>query len=232
MALKSFEHYMLRLAHTKDISRVFSDFLEMTICALQLGTAEDRYLEIVRRYDLPDVSRFSEAFAALVIEMTGDGSGLVDVLGEFFMINISRGHNGQFFTPQPICDMMAGMVRAGGTGSRVADCACGSGRTLLAAARYDRSLRFYGADVSRECAHMTAINLCLNGLFGEVAWMDSLSNKFYGGWCIDLHPQGAPYLRSITENESRIVLRLPEITPPAIPDTPKQALQQQLVFNF
>lgn len=220
---------MLQMAHTKDLSRVFSDFLEMTVCALQLGTAEERYLEIIRRYEKPDVHRFSEAFAAMVIEMSGDGSGLVDTLGEFFMINISRGHNGQFFTPQPICDMMAGLVRAGGTGRRVADCACGSGRTLLAAARYDRSLLFYGADVSRECAHMTAINLCLNNLYGEVAWMDSLSNKFYGGWQIALHPKGAPYLRAITADQSYQVLRLPEIQPVEVD---KKPAQQQLIFNF
>jgi len=231
MERKSFEHCLLRLAHSKDISRVFSDFLEMTVCALQLGTAEERYLEVIRRYEKQDAWQFSEAFAALVMEMTGDGSGLIDILGEFFMINISRGHNGQFFTPQPICDMMSGMVRSGGTGYRVADCACGSGRMLLAAAKFDRSLRFYGADVSRECAQMTAINLCLNGLFGEVAWMDTLSNKFYGGWQIDLHPKGVPFLKSITEEESRIVLRLPEIKPEQLPIV-KSTGQQQLVFNF
>lgn len=229
MKLSSFQSCMLRLEQITGSGRAFSDFLDMVISALQLGAAEDRYLEIIRRYDKPQASLFAQAFAALVIEMTGDGSGLVDVLGEYFMVNISRGHNGQYFTPQPICNMMSGIIRAGGSGRRVADPACGSGRMLLAAARYDRSLLFFGADITRECAQMAAINLCLNGLFGEIAWMDTLANKFYGGWRIDLHEGGVPYLRSISEEQSMMVLRLPMHQPKP---QPQPAQKQQLVFNF
>jgi len=37
-----------------------------------------------------------------IMVMNADGSGLIDVLGEYFILNISYGKNGQFFTPQPI----------------------------------------------------------------------------------------------------------------------------------
>ena len=75
--------------------------------------------------------------------------------------------NGQFFTPEPICDMMARMLHPAGFGERVADCCCGSGRMLMAAAKISRNSLFFGADIDRTCAMMCVINLCLNGLLGR-----------------------------------------------------------------
>ena len=83
--------------------------LEMSVCALSMGMQEERYLEIVRRYEKPDAYAMSEAFGALVQEMDNCGEGLKDIFGEFFMEYITHGHNGQFFTPEPICEMMARM---------------------------------------------------------------------------------------------------------------------------
>lgn len=227
MSLKSFAEYMNLLGYRNSTPQVFSDFLEMTICALQLGAAENRYFEISKRYEKAELTQFSYAFAALVNEMTGDGSGLIDVLGEYFMQNISHGRKGQFFTPQPICDMMTGMVKSNGPGSRVCDPACGSGRMLLSAAKFSRSILLFGADNDLTCANMATINLCLNGLFGEIAWMDTLANKWYRSYRIELHEKGAPYIRQITEDESQIVLKLP--TPMV---QTRQAVKQQLVFHF
>lgn len=201
---------MQQLARRNSISNAFTDFLEMSVCALSLGAMETRYLEIVGRYDKQEVNSMADAFAALVMEMDNHGEGLRDILGDFFMEHISHGHNGQFFTPEPICEMMARMTNPIEPGSRVLDCACGSGRTLLAAAKINRNASFYGADVDRNCAMMCLINFCLNGMLGEVAWMNSLSNEFFGAWQIRLHPKGGvPYIVSITEAESVIVLKLP-----------------------
>ena len=201
---------MQQLARRNSIAHVFSDFLEMSVCALSIGAMETRYLEIVGRYDKNEVNLMADAFAALVLEMDKGGEGLKDILGDFYMEFISHGHNGQFFTPEPICEMMARMTNPIETGSRILDCACGSGRTLLAAAKINRNATFYGADVDRNCAMMCLINLCLNGMFGEVAWMNSLSNQFYGAWQIKPYPgYGNPYIVAITESESVIVQQLP-----------------------
>jgi hypothetical protein len=244
--LKSFSQYMLQLARRNSISHVFSDFLEMSVCALSLGAMETRYLEIVGRYEKHEVNMMADAFAALVMEMDDNGEGLRDILGDFFMEHISHGHNGQFFTPEPICEMMARMTNAVEPGSRVLDCACGSGRTLLAAAKVNRNASFYGADVDRNCAMMCLINFCLNGMLGEVAWMNSLSNQFFGAWQIRLHPTGGiPYIVPITEAESVIVLKMPEqkVTPikaqiPEFEDVLAELIEavpvktQQFLFNF
>lgn len=203
---------MQQLAYRHSIATVFTDFLDISICALSMGAMEERYLEIISRYEKPDAYKLAEAFGALVLEMDNGGEGMKDVLGEFFMEHISHGHNGQFFTPEPICEMMARMMGEIADGKRVLDCACGSGRTLMAAAKINRKALFYAADVDRNCAMMSAINFCLNGMFGEVAWMNSLSNEFYGGWQIKALPvHDCPYISPITEGESVVCLKLPEV---------------------
>src|SRR6056297_3007860 len=142
-------------------------------------TREEKYLSVIRQYSKQEANLFAEALAKLVIEMTGDGTGLIDVLGSFYQEHISHGHNGQFFSPRHVCDMMAclsGPVKQGGI---ILDPACGSGRMLLATAKNNRNALFYGADVDENCAKMTVVNLYLNSLYGEVAWMNSLTNEFY-----------------------------------------------------
>ena len=230
--LKSFSQYIMQIGYKYGLHSVFDDFLEMVVCALSLGAKEDRYHEIVRNYEKPDAYLMAEAFGALVIEMDNNGDGLKDGFGDFYMEYLSYGRNGQFFTPEPICDMMARILNPAGFGEKVADCCCGSGRMLLAAARTSRNSLFFGADIDRTCAMMCLINLCLNGLLGEVCWMDTLMNRFHAGWRIELHPEKAvPYIREITKEESYMVLRLPEKKQEIIVKN-AQAVQQQLLFEF
>ena len=105
--LKSFSQYILQIGYKYGLHSVFDDFLEMVICSLSLGAKEDRYHEIVRNFEKPDAYLMAEAFGALVIEMDNKGEGLKDGFGDFYMEYLSHGLNGQFFTPEPICDMMA-----------------------------------------------------------------------------------------------------------------------------
>ena len=90
------------------------------------------------------------------------------------------------------------------------DPACGSGRMLLAAAKVNRFAKFYGADVDANCAKMAVINLCLNNMYGEIAWMNTLTNQYFGGWKIVSAIKGIPRIREISGRESYIHLKLPE----------------------
>jgi hypothetical protein len=168
------------------------------------------------------------------MEMDNNGEGLKDVFGDFYMEYISHGHNGQFFTPEPVCEMMARILNPAGFGERVADCCCGSGRMLLAVAKIKRDCLFFGADIDRTCAMMCVVNLCLNGLLGGVCCMDTLMNRFYAGWWVELHPvHRVPYIRGITEAESYMVLKLPEKKQePIAKQVPKAGISQQLLFEF
>jgi len=225
--LQTFETILNRLAPRYGVFPVFSDFLTLCVCAFSLGRMESLYLETIRKYEKPDAYLFSEALAALVIEMTGiHGNGFVDVLGEYFQNNISHGFNGQYFTPQPICDMMARMVNPSVTGERIADPACGSGRMLFASAKVNRFAIFYGADIDVNCAKMAVINLCLNSLYGEIAWMDSLTNRFYCAWEIFPTIKGLPCIKQIPKELSYIYLQLPWAEAKPAPQ------KQQLIFEF
>lgn len=226
-SLSSFEKELLNVTRRYGIGSVFSDFLQISICALSLGQKEDLYFETIKQYSKNELEQISKAFAAMTIEMDDKGNGLNDVLGVFFTMNVTRGENGQFFTPQCICELMAQMLGSSDVSDRIVDPTCGSGTMLLAKEKVHRRdqkpfrNQYFGADLDRRCAMMTAINFCMNGMCGEVAWMNSLSNQYFGGWRIDIHPiHQVPYIHEITEQESLIVLRLPEkkeIVPVQIP---------------
>jgi type I restriction-modification system DNA methylase subunit len=183
--ISQFEKVFEKLAFGKSESTIFDDFLDIVIYALSGERYEEEYLSIMKKYKREEVDLFSKLFAHMVIIMDNDGSGLKDYLGEFFQTYITKGRHGQFFTPEHVCDMMAAMTMDKGTiGKTIIDPSCGSGRMLLSAAKVERHNTFYAADIDQRCCKMTAINLCLNGLAGEVAWMDSLSWEHWGGYRI------------------------------------------------
>lgn len=140
-----------------------------------------------------------------------------DPLGEFYMQYISHGRLGQYFTPEPITTLMAtiNIQKPTTPGQTVLDPACGSGRTLLAAARIDRSFLLYGADLDPICCKMTVINMLLHSLEGEVANMNSLSNEFFKGYQLRtklIDGYYYPYFIEFTEPEKSAIWLHPKST--------------------
>jgi type I restriction-modification system DNA methylase subunit len=210
--IKKFTATFNRIAHGKSEEAVFTDFLDIVLCALSAGRYEEEYLTIVKHYKREEVDMFCELLAEMIIIMDNEGAGLQDCLGEFFQLHITHGRNGQFFTPQHVCDMMA-QVSMGkdSSGKTILDPACGSGRTLLSAAKVSRQNHFYGADVDYRCVKMTTINMCLNALPGEVAWMNSLSGEHFGGYkveYIDMYRR-IPVVTKLPANEGLIINSAP-----------------------
>ena len=236
--MKSFTATLNELCLRHGAGTVFSDMLTMIICSFSMKEQEELYFLTIKQYSKSEVMQFSEAFGALVIEMDGNGSGMVDILGEYFMEFLSFGRNGQFFTPMHICDMMAIVSNPVQDNSRVFDPACGSGRILMATAKINRNAYFYGADFDSTCAKMTVINMCLNGMFGEVAHMDSIANRWFAGWVISPLIDGLPFIRKITEEESYIHIKRPvNVEAPALPQPLPEikiqaTTQTQLLFEF
>ncbi len=116
-----------------------------------------------------------------------------DAFGDLFMEWAgSKNALGQCFTPACICDMMADctfgdtkpdvpQVNCNGFGRRitVSDCACGSGRLLLAAASKLERIGaekpyLIGEDIDAMCCKQTAINMMIHGCYGEVICHDTL----------------------------------------------------------
>ncbi len=178
--------------------RVFDDWLTTMVCCLAGGTREEEYLHTIQPYvagekGKRDIDKFAELFARLVNVMEETRA---DILGDIFQGAITRGQNGQFFTPDDLCKLMVQLTVADGGregeekeeapdaelaairsmfGKSIHDPCCGSGRLLLAAAKENPHGYFVGQDVDHRFAKITAINLALWNLYGKVIWGNSLT---------------------------------------------------------
>ena len=221
--MKKFDFLVNTVAQRYGVHRVFSDFLTLCVCSFSFGTQEKLYLETISRYEKSEAERFPEMLAALVTEMSENGTGFIDVLGKFFEGNVSHGKNGQFFTPMPVCELMAQLSAPLPENVLISDPACGSGRMILATAKYNRFARFYAADIDPDCCKMTVINMVLNRIYGQVVWMDSLSLKYFDGWGIFPSLKGVPAVRRLKREQSYLVQ----------PEIEKQEISaKQMIFEF
>lgn len=187
---------------------VFHDWLRMIAAALTGGREESWYLETVKRYtggkdDAP--KRLANAWGAAHAWMRVNPFG--DILGDIFQGGITRGEAGQFFTPNALCEVMATLAAgdlpertADAEPLKIADPACGSGRTLLAFARSRPNELYFATDVDERCVLMTAINLAVNGVVGAVVHGNTLSLDVWGGWLAGF--DGVGYLRRLTPDEA------------------------------
>lgn len=184
-----FGEYLEDISRKHGRAKVFDDFLQIIVCCLSMGRAEELYFKTIKPYSKEELNLFSQAFAALIMQM--DNAPLDDPFGDYFEEFLSDGKNGQFFTPVHVCDIMTQLTTAvkpleerKNGDVRVYDPTCGSGRLLLTAAKQDREQFFIGVDISYTCCLMTIINLCLNSLNGEVLHMNTLSLNCWHHWCI------------------------------------------------
>lgn len=221
--LKPFGAYLEQLSYAHDRYSVFDDFLTIIVCTLSMGRQEELYFKTIRGYKKEEIDLFCQAYSSLILQM--DNNRLEDALGGYFEEFLSHGHNGQFFTPQCVCDLMSAITHAPKAGTdtgeekdkRVYDPACGSGRLLLSSAKLNRERYFIGADISCTCCLMTLVNMCLNSLNGEVLHMNSLTGKIWRRWLVivDLFTN-IPSIYEVIEKENNPVTAVPEIKTEAI----------------
>jgi type I restriction enzyme M protein len=202
ITISSFKKVFEKAAYGSSYNRVFEDFLTICICAFTQNILtgksfyENEYMSIIEPYKAnKTLQYFPELLAELVMYMeeNKDNSQGNDLLGEFFQQEITHGRNGQFFTPFNICSFMGQIVSNEDTKSlNVLDPACGSGRMLTAMAQNAIiPHRYYGVDIDPLCVKMTAINLFLNGLRGEVICANALMpDDFKFGYRISFFPLG------------------------------------------
>ena len=173
-----------KFAYGRSLHTSFIELLDWTLLPFKKNESAELQTQALEAYqNHPRVTQL-----VTLINLIGDLSeDFEDPLGELYMQAISNGHNGQYFTPTPIRDMMTVMNIGDNShpGQTICDPTCGSGRMLLAAAKINRHMRFYGADLDITCCKMSLANMMLNSLTGEIAHMNTLSNDFYRGYKTD-----------------------------------------------
>jgi type I restriction-modification system DNA methylase subunit len=204
--IKLFERY----AYAQSYSTAFSTMLDYFLIAFKYYETEEDQINAISQ--LTNYQKKDEHIA-LLTEIGELSEGFEDPIGALYEMLISKGQKGQIFTPEPIASFMASSVINADmeAGQTVYDPACGSGRMLLAAAKINRHLRFYGADIDPLCCKMSLVNMLLNSLTVEIAHMDTLANDFYRGYTTGTILKDGyhyPYYREFTNpEESYIWLR-------------------------
>lgn len=180
----------------RDHITVWNEFLQHCVDTLSFTNEELREgkcFERIERYNAINPT-YSEIFRELVgkVAVNGHCDPIGGVYEEFFQSKFKASKTGQFFTPESVCDLMAEVV-GDFEGGSVSDCACGSGRTLIAHAKQayrneDTRLKAYvyhGGDTDNTSVMMCALNLAINGMVGMVERRNALTMEFFGGYIVN-----------------------------------------------
>lgn len=180
--LKSFNSLFSCFKYKYDTAPLFSDFLTIVICCLARQTEENLYFETIEKYTKDELNIFAKLFGELlkIYTFAKEENKWVDPLGDYYEAlasNSKKSAFGQFFTPKPLCDMISQMTLTSGEwGKKINDPCSGSGRFILSANHFTEGNYYIAQDLDSICCKMTAINMCLHEIRGEVHQMNSLSN--------------------------------------------------------
>ena len=180
---------------------VWRDFITMYACALSnpvdkehYDERESLYLRIIKKYNKQEQPLFSELAAHTVMALEENPEQ--DFLGSIFMsLNLGNQHNGQFFTPYNVCELMAEVTMQDVVSKiekdgiiTINDPCCGAGATLIAgihAARkrlekagynYQNHVLVVAQDIDMTVALMCYIQLSLLGVAGYIKIGNSLTD--------------------------------------------------------
>lgn len=180
---------------------VWRDFIVMYACALSnpvdrehYKEREALYLRLIKKYNKQEQPLFSELAAHTVMALEENPEQ--DFLGSIYMsLNLGNQHNGQFFTPYHVCELMAEISMHDAVAQiekddyiTINDPCCGAGATLIAgvhAARkrlekagynYQNHVLVVAQDIDQTVALMCYIQLSLLGVAGYIKVGNSLTD--------------------------------------------------------
>ena len=211
--LKSIVKLFESCRYSHDLYTVFAVWCECA--AISMSNAVDlthfekreaRYLEIARKYGRGTMGIFSQIMGEVTMALEERPQ---DILGAtFHALELHNNARGQFFTPYPICQMMARMV-AGSTedmqtaiaerGFMIAqEPAVGSGAMIIALAEaileagfnYQQLLHVTAVDIDPRAVHMAYIQFSLLHIPATVIVGDSLAMRFREDWHTMAHVIG------------------------------------------
>ena len=209
----------------------------------QWGKREERYMNIVKGYDRKERDALTNGLGILTMAMETE---IQDVLGKTFHdLELHNKWAGQFFTPFPVCQMMARMTisDSGYLQSRIAERgfvttqepAVGSGAMVIALAEamhdaginYQQHLHVTAIDVDPKCVHMAYVQFSLLHIPAVIIHGNTLSLTEYEHWYTPAHILGGwdwKLRQRASENAVHEVLAPP---PPSVPIPVEAPMQRE-----
>lgn len=187
---KDFVSVFDQLCYARNRRDVFSDWVYMATASIHNVINHDdvfeaEYLNIAHKYKANELEKMSELLAIVVVALEENSR---DFMGEIYQgAMLSNDHQGQFFTPYTVSQMMAGMQMNTDNLPKdriitVSDPACGAGGMLVAAAmelrkadfNYQQWSYFEGQDIDPLCCRMCFLQLALLGIPAVIICGDTL----------------------------------------------------------
>ena len=204
---------------------VFEDLLNtMLYIGSHSELFEDEYKEACKKYGDTELMQ-------LILTISDASEGFNDVLGAIYMDIRSRYKSaklGQYFTPQPVVDLMALIVgvQPSETPMRMGDISgCGSGRNILTLAKGTGDGRwrhcFEGIDIDVLCVKMSTINCYLNTVPALLFHGDGLSGEVWTTYEVQLGRYAGKWLPK--------VIKLPTSVCDAVEEATKEGYERKLL---
>lgn len=195
--------------HRTNAHELLSDIFECGAIAVsnkfdwtQAKKREQRYINIMKKYDVQMQKLIAEVFAEIYILLTSQlDIGFGDYLGELYMRSeTSNSKAGQFFTPYCVSKLSAEVSIHATDIQRYIQCneiltlnepACGSGGMIIAAAdvlfneynfNISHNLFVECSDIDSRCVHMSFLQLGLAGIPAVIYKRNTLTMETWEMW--------------------------------------------------
>lgn len=206
-AQKALEASFTAFTYRFNASEVFIDFVDYALLVMKWWEENRDFTYWEKKY-----TGLYPKFKEMLDHLGAASEHFHDAMGDLFMEMVSHGRNGQFFSPDNVCDMMSAIsIPDASDGKTVLDCACGSGRMLLAAGKRNRNMYLFGNDTDATCCKMAVLNLLLNSLQGEIAQMNAITMNYTKSWEVsygNFHGMNLPVYRVIDNKDNSTFWKL------------------------
>lgn len=192
------------LGQSQGLNTVFTAFLEITATSIaaqmdpeNAAEREKRYEEITSGMQPKVLSSYARMFALLCLATRAYEDDPCDILGDIYHeLRLNNEWNGQFFTPDNICRMMAQIVNPiDESGDKegpvmINEPTCGSGTMIIGAVwamkrrnfDFQRKSFFVAQDIDIRCVWMAYIQLSLYRIPAVVIHGNTLSMEEWSRW--------------------------------------------------
>lgn len=190
------------IGQRQGVNNAFTTYIEYLATGLAVNfdipnsaKHQTRLDEIEKGMTPEENAQYAKLFALTYLAVKEFADDPVDILGRVFHeLNLHSEWNGQFFSPDDICRLMACLSNINPSEDKnyatINDSACGSGAMLIAAAwdmrrkniDHTKHMLAIAQDIDIRCVWMAYIQFCLYKIPAVVIHGNTLTNEKWATW--------------------------------------------------